>query len=96
MEKVEGDWESGAIEVEVQKTNGKVVPVDATWVEHRREAVELIQRSRRLLDSMHAEDKEEAIALTGNIEAAVADRDSRALVEALNSLKELLFFVEGD
>jgi molecular chaperone DnaK (HSP70) len=95
VEKVEGDWESGAIEVEVQKTNGKAVPVDATWVEHRREAVELIQRSRRLLDSMHAEDKEEAIGLTEAIEEAVAERDSRALVEALKSLKELLFFVEG-
>jgi molecular chaperone DnaK (HSP70) len=81
--------------VEVQKANGKIIPMDSNWVEHRRQAVDLIQRTRRLLDTMHAEDKEEAIALTEAIEAAVAQRDSQAIVEALKSLKELLFFVEG-
>ena len=73
----------------------KLIAMDANWVEQRREAADLIQRSRRLLDSMHAEDKEEAIALTEAIETAVAHRDSHALVEAVKSLKELLFFVEG-
>jgi molecular chaperone DnaK (HSP70) len=92
VEAVDPAWEGV---VEVQKTNGKVIPMDSNWVEHRRQAVDLIQRSRRLLDTMHAEDKEEAIALTEAIEAAVAQRDSRAIVEALKSLKELLFFVEG-
>ena len=87
-------WEIGSV-VEVQKTNGKVIRMDSNWVEQRREAVDLIQRSRRLLDSMHADDKEEAIVLTAAIETAVAHRDSHALVEALKSLKELLFFVEG-
>jgi molecular chaperone DnaK (HSP70) len=95
VEGAEPAWENGVVEVEVQKTNGKIIPMDANWVEQRREAVDLIQRSRRLLDTMHAEDKEEAIALTEGIETAVAERDSRALVEALKSLKELLFFVEG-
>jgi molecular chaperone DnaK (HSP70) len=92
VEAVDPAWEGV---VEVQKTNGRVIPMDSNWVEHRRQAVDLIQRSRRLLDTMHAEDKEEAIALTEAIEAAVAQRDSRAIVEALKSLKELLFFVEG-
>jgi molecular chaperone DnaK len=91
----ESDWERGVVEVEAQKTNGKVIPMDSNWVERRREAVELIQRSRRLLDAMHAEDKDEAVLLTASIEAAVAQRDSQALVDALQSLKELLFFVEG-
>jgi molecular chaperone DnaK len=97
VEEVEAgpDWGQGAIEVEVQKANGKVAPMGANWAEHRREAVDLIQRSRRALDSMHAEDKEEAINLTEAIETAVAQHDSAALVEALKSLKELLFFVEG-
>jgi hypothetical protein len=89
------DGESGIVEVEVQKTNGKLISMDANWVEQRREAVDLIQRSRRLLDSMHAEDKEEALALAEAIETAVAHRDSHALADALKSLKELLFFVEG-
>ena len=44
---------------------------------------------------MHAEDKDEAILLTAAIEAAVAQHDSHALGEAVQSLKELLFFVEG-
>lgn len=92
----ESDWERGVVEVEAQKTNGKVIPMDSSWAEHRREAVELIQRSRRLLDNMHAEDKEEAILLTASIEAAVGKHDSHALVDALQSLKELLFFVEGN
>jgi molecular chaperone DnaK (HSP70) len=91
-EAVDPAWEGV---VEVQKTNGKVISMDSNWVEHRRQAVDLIQRARRLLDTMHAEDKEEAIALTEAIEAAVAQRDSHAVVEALKSLKELLFFVEG-
>jgi molecular chaperone DnaK len=91
----EAGWEDGVVEAEVQKTNGKLVPMDSNWVEQRREAVDLVQRSRRLLDAMHAEDKEEAIALTEAIEMAVTRRDAHALVEALKSLKELLFFVEG-
>jgi molecular chaperone DnaK (HSP70) len=91
----ESDWQRGVVEVEAQKTNGKVIPMDSNWAEHRREAVELIQRSRRLLESMHTEDKEEAILLTASIEAAVSKHDSHALVDALQSLKELLFFVEG-
>ena len=91
----ESEWERGVVEVEAQKTNGKVIPMDSNWVEHRREAVELIQRSRRLLDTMHTEDKEEAVLLTASIEAAVSKHDSHALVDALQSLKELLFFVEG-
>ena len=91
----ESEWERGVVEVEAQKTNGKVIPMDSNWAEHRREAVELIQRSRRALESMHTEDKEEAILLTASIEAAVSKHDSHALVDALQSLKELLFFVEG-
>ena len=87
-------WEIGSV-VDVQKTNGKMIGADANWVEQRREAVDLIQRSRRLLDSMHADDKEEAIVLTAAIETAVAHRDSHALAQALKALKELLFFVEG-
>jgi molecular chaperone DnaK (HSP70) len=92
----ESAWERGVVEVEAQKTNGKVIPMDSSWAEHRREAVELIQRSRRLLDNMHAEDKEEATQLTASIEAAVGKHDAHALVEAVQSLKELLFFVEGN
>jgi molecular chaperone DnaK len=81
--------------VEAQHTNGKAIPIDAHWAGLRHEAVDLVRRSRALLGKMHAEDKEEAIALQESIEAAVAGHDARALGEAVKSLKELLFFVEG-
>jgi molecular chaperone DnaK (HSP70) len=93
-EAADSAWEIGSV-VDVQKTNGKMIGADSNWVEQRRDAIDLIQRSRRLLDSMHADDKEEAIVLTAAIETAVAHRDSHALVQALKALKELLFFVEG-
>lgn len=92
-ELIEPGGENGV--VEVQRTNGKIIAMDANWVEQRHEAVDLVQRSRRLLDGMHAEDKEEAMGLIAAIEEAVAGRDSHALAAALKSLKELLFFVEG-
>ena len=80
---------------EVQYTNGKTVPMDDNWAALRHEAVDLLQRSRALLDRMHAEDKDEATFLQQTIEGAVAHHDSHALGEAVRSLKELLFFVEG-
>ncbi len=78
-----------------QRTNGKVVPMDANWATLRHEAMSLIERSRAALERMHPEDRAEAETLRTTIEAAVANHDSRALGEAVRSLRELLFFVEG-
>jgi molecular chaperone DnaK len=58
-------------------------------------ALDLIGRSRRLLDAMHQDDREEAINLHEQIEAALAAGDTAGLEAASKSLKELLFFVEG-
>jgi molecular chaperone DnaK (HSP70) len=55
----------------------------------------LLERSRRLLSKMHAEDREEAIDLHEKIDKAIATGDTAALREAAGALKELLFFVEG-
>jgi molecular chaperone DnaK (HSP70) len=55
----------------------------------------LLERSRRLLDDMHADDREEAIELHERIEAALAARDANAAENAGRSLEELLFFIEG-
>jgi len=55
----------------------------------------LLDRSRRLLAKMHAEDREEAIDLHEKIDAAMASGDAAALRQAADALKELLFFVEG-
>jgi molecular chaperone DnaK len=78
-----------------QRTNGKVVPMDPNWSGLRHEAMSLIERSRAAQEKMHPEDRAEAETLRSAIEAAVADHDSRALGEAVQSLRELLFFVEG-
>jgi len=55
----------------------------------------LLDRSRRLLAKMHAEDREEAIDLHEKIDMAMASGDAAALREATGALKEFLFFVEG-
>jgi hypothetical protein len=47
------------------------------------------------LGKMHPEDKSEAEALQESIESAVAKHDPQSLGEAVRSLRELLFFVEG-
>jgi molecular chaperone DnaK (HSP70) len=59
------------------------------------EIASLLERSRRLLGTMHAEDREEAIDLHEKIDVALASGDAAALREAIGALKELLFFVEG-
>src|SRR5260370_20177968 len=59
------------------------------------EARSLIERSRRLLDTMHAEDREEAIDLHERIGVAIESKDTQALDDAIQGMKELLFFVHG-
>jgi molecular chaperone DnaK (HSP70) len=63
--------------------------------EARQEALSLVERSRGLLEKMHADDVEEAVGLHEKIEAAMASGDAVALQKATESLKELLFFVGG-
>ena len=64
------------------------------WGRAHRDAVSLLERSRRLLDRIHPEDREDAIDLHEKIDSAIAARDAAALSEAGEELKELLFFVE--
>jgi molecular chaperone DnaK len=71
------------------------VTIDRGVPHANREVEDLLGRSRRLLESMHAEDREEAIELHERIEAAIESRDDGALRQASDALKELLFFVEG-
>ena len=59
------------------------------------EAVALMERSRGILDRMHAEDREEAIDLHEKLEAAIDAGNVTALAEASRALRELLFFMEG-
>lgn len=59
------------------------------------EGRQMIERSRRLLDKIHEEDREEVIDLNQAIETAIHDHDAAALKEGMDDLRELLFFVEG-
>ena len=59
------------------------------------EAHELMERSRKLFDRMHVEDREEAIDLNEKIAAALESGDAAGLAEASRSVRELLFFMEG-
>jgi molecular chaperone DnaK (HSP70) len=58
------------------------------------EARALLERSRRLLDKMTAEDREEAIALHEQLEAAMNAQDWDRLRDASTELADLLFYVE--
>jgi molecular chaperone DnaK len=87
-EAVTGEEASG--ESEGMATAAPRIPVEAG-----REANDLVEKSRRLLEKMHPEDKEEAIGLHESIEAAISSNDPEALKEAATALRELLFFVEG-
>ncbi len=59
------------------------------------ETRQLLERSRRLLDQMHPEDREAAIELHEKIAAAIDAGSASELQSASESLEELLFFVEG-
>ena len=72
-----------------------VVPGPESRPDREIVAHELMERSRRLFDVMHAEDREEAIGLHETIQAAIQSGDTAALDEASRALKELLFFSEG-
>jgi hypothetical protein len=48
---------------ETGETGGKVLEFDSPWGKAHRDAKALLERSRRLLERMHAEDQEEAIDL---------------------------------
>jgi len=76
-------------------TNAKVVQLDSAWAGAKRDAMNVVERSRGLLDRMHDEDKKEAINIHEQIESAIASRDTEALSEACEALNELLFFIEG-
>jgi molecular chaperone DnaK len=77
------------------ESEGAATAVPQIPVEAEREANDLVEKSRRLLDTMHAEDKEEAIELHERINAAISSNDPEALMEATTALRELIFFVEG-
>jgi len=58
------------------------------------EARALLERSRRLLDAMNTDDREEAIELHEQIEQALQTSDWKQLQTTMTELADLLFYVE--
>jgi len=59
------------------------------------EAESLLKRSRSLLDTVHNEDKEEIVDIHEKINEAIEGSNIESLSSGIDSLKELLFFIEG-
>jgi molecular chaperone DnaK (HSP70) len=84
-----------------EAADGNTFEAEAEAVEERtplpgeREAEGLMARSRKLLETMHAEDREDAIDIHERIEAAIEAGDTEELGAASRALRELLFFMEG-
>jgi molecular chaperone DnaK (HSP70) len=55
----------------------------------------LIERCRAGMPAMHEDDREEAVDLIESVESARQTGDPAVLLEAMKSLSEFLFFVEG-
>ena len=87
----EAEMAAGAVSFD----NPVAAPGPAISTDRESMARDLIERSRRLFDILHADDREEAIGLHEAIQAAIQSGDAVALDEASRTLKELLFFSEG-
>ena len=81
-------------DAKTEKSESKVLEFDSRWSRVHREALRLLDRSRRVLDRIHPEDQEDAIDLHERIYSTIESRDTAGLTEACEELKELLFFVE--
>ena len=93
----ESEEEEGQQEEEEDFVEGEAIedPPVREPMKGEADALGLIERSRKVLPKMHADDREEAIDLHEKIEQAIDGNDEAALVEASRALKELLFFMEG-
>ena len=95
-EETEFDEDDEVIDIEARDI---VADASAAEVERDRrvqisEARALLERSRRLLDKMAAEDREEAIAFHEQIEDALKTAQWQQLHAAMTALADLLFYVE--
>ena len=59
------------------------------------QAEDLVARSRELLDGLDADDRVEAAGLNEQVQGAIGSGDPAQLQEAVEALREFLFFVEG-
>jgi len=89
-EELENEESPEALQAPSENSTG-----EDNWSVASREGLQLVERSRQLLEQMHEEDREEVIDLNAQIETAVKAGDASALQQATHDLREVLFFVEG-
>jgi molecular chaperone DnaK len=82
-------------EVEFEPEEPIARPEDPDLAIRAVEAESLLKRSRSLLETVHAEDKEEMIDLHDQIDEAIKESNIESLSHGIDSLKEVLFFIEG-
>ncbi|MEJ2170419.1 MAG: Hsp70 family protein, partial [Desulfobacterales bacterium] len=63
-------------ETTTEESENKILEFNSSWARTHRDAISLLERSRRLLDRIHPEDREDAIDLHERIDSAIASRDS--------------------
>jgi molecular chaperone DnaK (HSP70) len=85
----------GIFQAQIQETEPLDAVAERAALPGETEAESLLARSRKLLEQMHEEDREEAIDLHERIGAAIESGDAATLAEASRALSELLFFMEG-
>jgi molecular chaperone DnaK (HSP70) len=73
----------------------KAIKFDFEWERETQDAQKLLARSRSVLDSVPAEDREELVNRNEQIMGYLAHKDRNGLHQAVEDLKELLFFIEG-
>ena len=88
------DDDDEVIDVEVNDISPDTSAADRDRRVQISEARALLERSRRLLDRMPPEDREEAIALHEQIEDALKTAQWQPLHAAMTTLADLLFYVE--
>ena len=93
-ERFPDEFDADGIEAEVPEDEAIEAEFRAALAGEQ-EAEDLVERSRKVLPRMHAEDREEAIDLHEKIGLAIEAGDESALAEASRALRELLFFMEG-
>jgi molecular chaperone DnaK len=87
----EADLDADAVSVESEDTAAGERRDDRILIS---EARALLERSRRLLDAMTAEDREEAITLHEQLDAALHAQEWERLRQVSAELADLLFYVE--
>jgi len=99
VDAAEAAWEDG-LQTDLKPASDKSEATEKTQPDPQVDAIvaaahSLIERSRQLLAGIHDEDKEEIIDLHEKIQEAIDASDRQALSTSVNTLQELLFFIEG-